>query len=70
MTWHQRYVTQQRSAANRQPWGWPVLPWPMDSPLIPFFCGEREAGKVGAGSCGWYYGGQGRVEGLLANEEL
>ena len=31
------YLMRRRSTATVQPWGWPVWPWLMDSPLTPFF---------------------------------
>ena len=36
--WCLMYVTCRRSAATRQPWGWPVLLWTIDYPLTSFFC--------------------------------
>ena len=35
-----------------------------------FLCGEEKAEKVYPGLCGRACGGQGRIEGLLADEEL
>ena len=40
------------------------------SPYIIFLCGEEEADKVGTGFHGQACRGQGRVEEMLAHEEL
>ena len=67
--WHQIYVVRRHITSAGQPWGWPVLPWTMNSHLKYFFLyGEEEADKICSGSCGWACSG--RVEGILDNGEL
>ena len=35
--WRRRYATWRRMTTTGNPWGWPVCPCPIDSPLTPFF---------------------------------